>query len=297
MAGTTKVSELTAITTTQAADSIIIADSSDSDATRKITIANFESGGAIVHPVNRNIYIEKNQRNLNEHWLGELLALSTADPLSTGVDITVTNGISRIAILIIAGSDTAGSITVTGTSVDRDTGVETGADTEVLTISGVSTDNPGTDGGGNETHDIVNGYITSKWFKGSITISTTDVTLTDVDTYTITYDQFDDNPSIIVNSFDFTGLAINVNAAFYGHLYTVVVTGNTFVMNKLASITIDAADVSNNKYYRLRKGALASTINGATDGVLVSLNFHRDAQQDWVDVSINVHADVQGTTI
>ncbi len=297
MAGTTKVSELTAITTTQAADSIIIADSSDSDATRKITIANFESGGAIVFPVIREFTTEQNQKNLDEHWLGELLSLSTADSLSTGVDITVTNGISKIAVIIIAGSDTAGTITVTGTSVDRDTGVEVGADTDTLTISGVSVNTPGTDGGGNVTHDIVNGYLTSKWFKGSVTLSTTDVTLTDVNTYSIVFDQFDDNPSIQVNTFDFKGLTSNVDAAFYGHLYTVVVTGDTFVLNKVASLSIDAADVSTNKYYRLRKSSLATTINGVTDGVFASLNFHRDANQDWLDVDISIHTTVQGITI
>ena len=225
--------------------------------------------------------------------------MSSADPLSTGVDIVVTNGISRIAIVALTGSDTVGNITITGTSVDRNTGLETPADTEVLTIAGVSIDDSDTNPieGSVIRHDFTNGYVTSKWFKGSVTISTTDVNFSDVDTYTLTYDQFNDNPSIRINAFDFTGLSDNVNAAFYGYLYTVIVIGNTFSINRIASLELNASDVTTGKYYKLRKANLATTIDGLMDGIIVSLNFFRDANQDWLDISIAVQADVQGTTI
>jgi hypothetical protein len=88
-----------------------------------------------------------------------------------------------LVVVINAGSDVVGDITVTGTTVDRNTGVETPADTDTITIDAVSTDNSTTDARSNPIHELVDAYITSKWFTGAVVFSTADVNLSDVDIY------------------------------------------------------------------------------------------------------------------
>jgi hypothetical protein len=187
-----------------------------------------------------DVFVDQNQRFLEEEVHGGFQNIVTADTLD--------------------------SITVTGTSVDRDSGAETGADTDTVSIDGVTTDASDTDADGNTRHSFTNAYITSKWFKGSVTLTTADVDLSDVDIYYISFEQWNDQPEIELDTLDITATATNAAAWLYAYLYTVVPEGDTVTITRVASIDLPAAEVTANRSYRLRRSNLAVTIDGATDG-------------------------------
>jgi hypothetical protein len=75
-------------------------------------------------------------------------------PTTPGDDLVFTKGVGKFLIVVNtdAGDDYVGDITVTGDSVDRETGAVTTTDTDTLTINGVSTDTTTTDNDGHQIH-------------------------------------------------------------------------------------------------------------------------------------------------
>ena len=221
---------------------------------------------------------------------GALIHIAEDQPLnSVPTDIVVSKGIGKLVIVVKAGSDLAGSITVTGTSINRNTGATTGADTDVLVIDGLSTDGTATDGNGNETHAFSDAYITSKWFTGTVTLSTTDLTLTLVDVYHVSFEQFDDTTAITLDTFDANILTTNVNAQFDAYLYSIVITGSkcAVVLEAGLHVGTDGETALVDRYWRLRRGNIGKAINGSTDGTW--LEVHYGNSPAYVeDVSIKV---------
>ena len=234
-------------------------------------------------------YIEWNARNLDEHLWGTFTAMVTGDPLSNVAPITYTHGLGKLFIVINAGSDFDGSIKVTGTKVDRNTGVETGAFEEDITIDALTTDTSDTDAQGNARHAFSGAYVTDEWFKGSVTISTSDVTLTDVDVYAVSFEQVNDTPRLELTTFNTSLDVLNTAAWFYAYLYTIVVTAATkkCTLTRSASLELTLAD-SEVAPYRLKKDALGVALDGTKDGFLCDLFFGPDAQRYFADISIEV---------
>jgi hypothetical protein len=248
-------------------------------------------------PKSFEVYTDVKERLNEENIHGGFNALATAQPLDSGNPIAVTCGIGKIVISVIAGSDVAGSITITGTTVDRDTGVETPADTDSVTVDAVTTDASSTDSNGNVTHAFTGAYVTSKWFKGAIVLSTTDLTLTDVDVYQVAFEQFGDTSNITLDTLDVSALATNASAWCNVHLYSLEVTGDKCNITEEAEAYIDAADVSANKWYRLRSGAVAKSLDGATDGIWVDAFFGPLANIYWEDINTKVWYTQQITVV
>lgn len=189
--------------------------------------------------------------------------------LNSGQTITDTIGVSKIMLVINAGTDLAGDITITGTSVNRETTAETGADTDVIPITALTTDSSTTDSNGNIVHGFTGAYISSKWFKGAITLSTTDVDLTDIDVYQVAFEQFNDCPNITVETVDMTYTTTNTNAEMDCYLYSVEVTGSECDIELLATLTHETGQTTD--FYRKRIGNIAKILNGVTDGIFVDL--------------------------
>ena len=207
---------------------------------------------------------------------GGLLSLATGQPLdSVPTDLVVTKGIGKVLIVVNAGSDLAGDITITGESIDRDTGASTPADTDTITVDSTTTDGSDTDGNGNTRHAFTGAYISSKWFTGTVTLSTTNLTLTDVDVYHVSFEQFNDSPNITLNTFDANIFTTNVNAEFDAYLYCLEVTGDKCDIARCSSLNvgIDGETAIANKYWRLRRGALAKALDGSSDGVWVDIHY------------------------
>ena len=149
-------------------------------------------------PMVISMYEESPSKNTIHNWNGGMLSLSAGDTLSNGDNIVVTKGTGKIVLVVNASNDAIGDITITGDSVNRDTGVVTGADTDTITLAGNSTDNSttGGKGGGAVIYEIDDAYITNKWFTGSVTLSTTEVDLTDVDVYHVSFEQWNDQTNL-----------------------------------------------------------------------------------------------------
>ncbi len=223
---------------------------------------------------------------------GAFIPIATAQPLnSVPVDLVVEKGTGKLVIVVNAGSDFDGEITITGTSVDRDTGATTTDDTDVITVDALTTDTSDTDTNNNDRHALAGAYISSKWFTGTVTLSTTDLTLTDVDVYHISFEQFDDTADIILDTFDANILTTNVAAQFDAYLYSVVVTGSKCDIVREASLNVgsDGETAIANRYWRLRRGLINKSIDGTKDGTWVDLHYSNSPAY-VEDVSIKVWA-------
>lgn len=241
-------------------------------------------------PINISMFDALPARASVSHWNGGFLSLAVGQPLNpTPTDIVVTKGIGKIVIVVNAGSDLAGDITVTGTSVDRGTGATTPADTDTITIDALTTDNSTTDSNGNVCEIFVGAYITSKWFTGTVTLSTSDVTLTDVDVYHCSFEQINDESDLVLNTFDANIFTTNVNAEFDAYLHTLHVTGSKCNVDCEAELHVgaDGETAIANKYWRLRRGNISEAIDGATDGLWVDV-FYSNNPVYVEDVTLKV---------
>ena len=229
---------------------------------------------------------------------GNLIKIVTGQPLdSVPTDIVFTNGRSKIMIVLNAGSDFDGEITVTGTSVDRNTGALTAADTDTVTVDALTTDNSDTDAQGNDRWAFVGAYLTSKWFTGLITFSTTDLTLTDVDVYQVSFEQMNDEPIVEITTVDLTAIASNTAAWFYGYLYLLEVTGDKCDITREASSELPASEVTADRSYRLRVGNLGLEFDGSHDGFWIEV-FPGPLNLDyWEDLNLKVWGNITRTAV
>ncbi len=236
-----------------------------------------------------DVYIDLKARQAEQHIHGNLIPLVTGQPLdSVPTDIAFTNGLSKLVIVVNAGGDVAGEITVTGTSVNRNTGAESGADTDTITVDAVTTDDTTTDANGNTVHDFTGAYITSKWFKGAVVLSTVDLTLTDVDVYQVSFEQFGDRAGITLNTIGVTAKINNTAAWCDIYYYLLEVTGDKCDIATIADMHVTVAESTADRYYRLRRGLLAQAIDGTTDGIWIDAHFGPMNQNYWEDINVKL---------
>ena len=224
---------------------------------------------------------------------GGLLSLATAQVLNSGSPINVTKGTGKVMIVVNAGSDFAGGLTITGTTVDRETGVTTGSDTNDIVVDALTTDTSDTDGNGHIRHAFSGAYISSNWFTGAIAISTADLTLTDVDVYHVSFEQFNDTPNYTIQTLDMSVYTTNVAAEIDVYLYALTVSGNKCEITREASLNVgtDGETALANQYWRLRRGDIGKVMEGASDGMWVDA--HYSNSPSWVeDATIKVWADM-----
>ena len=216
------------------------------------------------------------ERDSESNWNGALLLLEEADTLANGDDITTEKGTGKVLVVVIASNDAVGDITVTGDTVDRNTGVVSLGDTDTLTLAGNSTDNTTTDSNGNLVHKFVGAYITSKWFTGEIVLSTTEVDLTDVDVYHVSFEQFNDQPNITIDTLDANIFTTNANAEFDAYLFDLhITTGDKCDVENHAELHVgaDGETAIEDVYWRLRQSNINEVLDGTTDGVWVDVHY------------------------
>lgn len=234
------------------------------------------SAATVDIPINISMYDAEPDRGSEANWNGGLLALATAQPLnSVPTDLPVTKGIGKLLIVVNAGSDLVGAITVTGETIDRNTGASTPGDTDTITVDALTTDASSTDSNSNVVHDYTGAYITSKWFTGSVVLSTSNLTLTDVDVYHVSFEQLNDSANLTLNSFDANIFTTNVSAEFDAYLYTLHVTGDKCNVDTESELHVgaDGETAIANKYWRLRKGSIAEALDGTTDGFWCDVHY------------------------
>ena len=131
------------------------------------------------------------------------------------------------------------------------------------------------DANGNVIHEFVGAYISSKWFTGTVTLSTVDLTLTDVDVYHISFEQVNDSRDLKLRTFDANIFTTNVAAEFDAYLYTVHVTNDKCNIDRESELHVgaDGETAIANKYWRLRRGLIDEFIDGTTDGFWVDVHY------------------------
>ena len=240
------------------------------------------------------VYLEQNERQLDENLWGFFHDLTTGDTLNSGTPINLTVGCHRIYIVVKAGTDIAGTITITGNTRDRtDTSNLTVGNTEDIIVDALSTDSTTTDAEGNTIHEHESGYLTDNWFEGAITITTTNLTLTDVDVHAILYHQYDSCPSIKLDTLDATFYVTNTSAWFYAYFYAITrdsPTEKKYCIARYASLDLTQAISEANNGYRRRK-VMNQTIDGSQgDGVWLELFFGPNNQTYFRDITVFLSA-------
>jgi hypothetical protein len=228
---------------------------------------------------------------------GSLLINNSEDGivLNSGQDIIGDGGISKVMAVVLAGSDLVGNIIITGISIDRDTGVETPADTEVLSVNGLTINTSSVDSNGNTIHGYTNAYLSSKWWKGTLTFSTTDLNLTEIRFAQLSFEQFNDTPDITLNSFDANYIISNSASEMDTYLYTVIVTGSTVVITMVAALNHASGEFVDASF-RKRKGNLNKAIDGTTDGIFIDLFLDPTNQQYFSSFTMKVWATQKETS-
>lgn len=233
----------------------------------------------ITTPIPLTFYESQPARNTEANWNGGLQLLSGADTLNSSTPISVSKGTGKLIFVVNSSNDAVGDINVYGDIIDRTTQVKTSNYSDIITLSGNSTDNSTTAGKGGAitVHDFSDAYITNKWFTGSVTISTSDVDLTDVDVYHVSFEQVNDQPNITIKTLDASLYTTNANAEFDAYLFVLdkdTVTGKVTISNDAnLNIGTDGETALVNKYWRLRKGNINKAIDGTTDGFWVDIYY------------------------
>lgn len=236
-------------------------------------------------------------RNAQENVHGDLAANNTAVDVNAG-DLTLTAdtdwGLGKMVIVSNGVAET-GTVTITGTSVDRNTGAETGSQVSTVVIDTQTTDAGGTDANGQITRSLTNAYITDKWFTGTddIVISQTAGSLTDLDIYHIAFEQFGDVRSINIRSLDMTVYCEtgDANTKLSAYVYTVEVTGDKVNILPAGNSVVRTGDMVTGKWYRFRRGEIDKQLDGTTDGVFANVSllgspakFRDMTLKIWVDI-------------
>lgn len=191
----------------------------------------------------------------NNHWAGSLDSLR----------VTKSN-------LFGAALGTVGVDTITVPTVEPSV---QGGGMDTLTIDALTTDDSDVDANGNPRHAFTGAYITSELFTGSITLSTTDLTLTDVDVYHIAFEQFNDVPSVTIEAFETFLLTTNVLAEFDAYLNSIIVTGDKCDITMEADLHVGAEGIPAvaDRRWTLRRGLLGVALDGSTDGAWAEIYY------------------------
>lgn len=243
-------------------------------------------------PLNFSTFFEENSRNLDEQVHGGFTIVVTGGAVSFGVPLNWTHGLGKIVFSVNAAPVVAGTLQISGTRVDRNTGVETPGFTEDIDIVALTTDNSTTDAQGNVIHNYDGAYISSNWYKGSVTLTslTAGQNITDIDVWNIAFEQVNDRPFLQLKTFNVSMYCTNTAGWFYGYLYLITLDPSTKIAQIFspAALELPVGDTTADRRYRLRKGMLDQQIDGTHEGFWVELHFGPPALSYWRDISLDV---------
>ena len=232
------------------------------------------------NPIIFSVYTEVPSRSGEDEIHGGLEIISAAGalgPATPANDLSVSTGTGKLVVVVNAGSDLSGQILFTGDTIDRNTGVKTVGDTEVVKITALTTDDSTTDSNGNAVPDFTGAYITNKWFTGTVVLSTATLNLSDIDVYHIAFEQVNsEDGHISLDAFDATIFTLNTAAEFDAYIHTIHVgSDKTCHIKNETSLHVgaDGETALVNRHWRLRKGNLNRVFDGHTDGFWVDLHY------------------------
>lgn len=245
------------------------------------------------YPISMNTYVDKPVRGKVLNQFGGFTATLMGGTLASGSPQAFDIGIGNVTIVLLAGADFTGSMTITGVSVDLLTGTETPGDTEVIAVDELSTDTSDTDAQGNPRHGITSVYISEKYFKDGCVLSTTDLNISDLDIYSIVYKQFIEREHVAIQGMDITALSTSSSAWFYGYFYACrQVLLRKYDIIRSINFELPLGSVAADTHYSNRRDGLNMAIDARYDGGWLELYFGPLNQTYWEDINVKIWADV-----
>jgi hypothetical protein len=111
--------------------------------------------------------------------------------------------------------------------------------------------------------------------------------------YHVSFEQFDGNDDIVLNTFDANLFTTNVNAEFDAYLYNIhIETGSKCNIVNDASLHVGTGGETAiaDKYWRLRRGNIESALDGSTDGIWIDVHYSNPGAANVEDVTLKVWA-------
>jgi len=222
-------------------------------------------------PILLTFSTDNNTRNSINNIHGGITMIVEEKPLSISEYIDCAVGISKLMIALEDGADYQGTIRITGTRVDRNTGEVTVGFVEHLDVDGETSNTSGIDSLGYFVWGFHSAYITSNWFVGDVIISTEDVEVLHTSVFQVGFEQFNDSANITLDTFDATFDISSTLAEYSFHLYLVIIKDSSVDVVRAMSAVRESANI-NPLMYRVRRSNLNIPINGTDSGIFIDAN-------------------------
>lgn len=245
------------------------------------------------HSTTMSTYMGRAIRGKVLNQFGGLSTAITGGSVSNGAPQAFNMGRGKVAIAINAGTDFDGTLTITGTTYDPETGALTPGDTEDIVIDALTVDSSDTDAEGNDRFGFTGIYISSKTFVDGCSLSTTDTDISDLDIYSILFELFSGVEDTVVDAVSVTCTSVDDAAWFYGYMYGVFNTsGRKYDITRAISFEQAVGTVDADVYYNFSRDNLGVAVNGLTDGGWMSLHFGPFNATYWEDINVRVVAEL-----
>ena len=131
----------------------------------------------------------------------------------------------------------------------------------------------------------------------AVTISTSDVTLTNVDTYGIAFEQLNDDATVQLETIDITMECTNATAWADLYFYMIEVTAPKCDIETVVDMHISVAESEVEKYYRKRRDLENIPMDGTTNGGWAELILGPLNQNYWEDNNITLWGEITKTAV
>lgn len=254
-------------------------------------ILNASSLTGLVQTFTETVSIEAPSRDGIMHIWGGLFALGAGAAISSGSPLNINPGRSRVGLLINTAPDDSGTLTLSGTIVDPVTGVGS-AGTEDITLltSRLGVDSSTTDAGGNTVWNFQDMIISESVFDGSVTVSTSDVNITDVDAYAISWQRRRNSSA---SNYQLTSVEIfawptATTARLFAHFYRVSKqSGDRYYdISSVVDFSQSSAPTASRPYSFRGEPGVPFTMSAGNDGMFCELQLD-PTTPEWDDMTIS----------
>ena len=219
-------------------------------------------------PIYINRYIES-VIGRKRQIVGSFNELTTSYAISKNNPLTFNHGLSRLFISIES-LNKKGTLFISGTKVDRNTGNKYPHTTEALIIDNSTSRYRALEKSTNAWQEFTGAYISLEQFEGDVEISTANVEAT-ISVWSVLFEQFNNLPEVFLSSISCSMKPTTNKAKIFINTYLFDV--NT-ASNKVDVHCVSKLDLKNpipNRLYSLRHGTLNKRFSGTTDGLIVEV--------------------------
>ena len=235
---------------------------------------------------------ERNVKTGLANLAGGMTNLVSDQALSNGSPINVTlNTAQLLVVLKTGGAPLPGSMKFTGTKVSP-LGVETPAFEEDIAVDVLTTNGTSTTTNGTVIRDMENAYISRDQFRGTVTISTTDLNMTAVDVCSFVYAANPWSSAATMDAALFSATPTNSGAKVDILIYHIDKGG--WADNKVTIKTVfhleSTGTLQADQLLSLRKISVPpyTIVPSEYDGIMINAAFYPTAQTYWDSINLGL---------